>query len=144
MDYRAAMQISAVGMNLEKARLEVAAMNLANMHVSQAPGTAPFSPMRVIAKANAASFQNLIDASRGSDLAPLQVALVPTQTPDRLEHDPGHPHADAKGYVRYPGINHAHEMLTAMSAMRAYEANVAAANMAKTMATRALEIGGQS
>jgi flagellar basal-body rod protein FlgC len=58
--------------------------------------------------------------------------------------DPGHPQADARGYVSYPGVDPATEMMTMLSASRAYEANVVAMNTARAMAVKALEIGGAS
>jgi flagellar basal-body rod protein FlgC len=60
----------------------------------------------------------------------------------RKVHDPGHPMADAQGFVAYPAVDAATEMVTLMSATRAYEANVAAMNAARTMALKALDIGG--
>jgi flagellar basal-body rod protein FlgC len=144
MDYRAALQISAVGMAIEKTRLDVAALNLANMHVSQAPGAKGFSPMKVLVQAQPLGFAQWLDTAGAETGVLPAVSLVPSGAPGRLERDPGHPHADAQGFVHYPGVDHAQEMLTALTAMRAYEANIAAANMAKTMAARALELGAQS
>jgi flagellar basal-body rod protein FlgC len=59
-------------------------------------------------------------------------------------HEPGHPLADEKGFVSYPGVDPAMEMVTLLDATRAYEANVAAMNMARAMSLKALEIGGNS
>ena len=62
----------------------------------------------------------------------------------RLVHEPGHPLADSRGLVSYPGVDPATEMVTLMSASRAYEANVAAMNTARNLALKALDIGGTS
>ena len=78
--------------------------------------------------------------SRGAEV----VGTRPVNTPPRLVHDPGHPYADERGFVSYPGINPVSEMVGLMEAARAYEANVRALNAAKSMALRALEIGRQS
>jgi flagellar basal-body rod protein FlgC len=144
MDYRAVFQVSAAGMDFEKQRLETATLNLANMHATSVPGTAGFKPMRAVAAPLSLDFARLLDGA-ASDLSGLSrpVATVSLDTPPRLVHEPGHPHADDKGIVRYPGVDQAREMLTAMTALRAYEANVAAASLARAMAARALEIGGQ-
>jgi flagellar basal-body rod protein FlgC len=64
--------------------------------------------------------------------------------PPRLVYEPSHPDADAKGFVAYPGINPVAEMINLITTMRAYEANVTAMNAAKTMAMKALDIGGRS
>jgi flagellar basal-body rod protein FlgC len=56
-------------------------------------------------------------------------------------YDPGHPDADAAGYVSYPNINVVDEMVNLLNAQRSYEANAAGIDAAKQMALRALEIG---
>ena len=65
-----------------------------------------------------------------------------TSAQPRLVSEPGHPYADANGMVRYPGVNHLEQMMVITEALRAYEANVAAMQAAKSMAARALDIGG--
>lgn len=145
MDYAQVFEISSSGMHVQKTRLEVAAHNLANVNtVNQVDGK-PYQPMRVVSSATAkterASFGAVMDDSKR--LSGAAVAVVPdfSVTP-RVVHEPGHPNADANGMVRYPGVNHLDQMMTITEALRAYEANVAALQAAKTMAARALEIGG--
>ena len=60
--------------------------------------------------------------------------LVPTYEPD-------HPDANEEGYVMYPNVNTAQEMIDMLGASRAYEANVTAFNAVKAMALKALDIG---
>jgi len=68
--------------------------------------------------------------------------VQPVDGAPRLVYEPGHPDADTKGFVAYPDVNPVSEMVELMTVTRAYEANVRAMNMAKTMALKALEIGG--
>ena len=147
MDYRAILEVGAAGMAVERKRLEVATLNLANMHHSVAPGTTGYQPLRVVAKAASQDFASLMQQPyapySANSAGPVQLALVPTNTSVRLVRDPGHPHADDKGMVSYPAVDQALEMVTAMAAMRAYEANIAALGIARTMTSRALEIGSQ-
>lgn len=142
MDYRAIFEVSAAGMGVEKKRLEVAALNLANMHSSAPAGTPGYVPLRVVTHAASASFGQLMQAEMTGAAAMPAVDVVATHAPQRMVQDPGHPHADAQGYVRYPGVDQATEMITAMTALRTYEANVAAMGFARAMAARALDIGG--
>ena len=143
MDYSSAFQISAAGMNLERARVEATAINLANMHVPQDGKGAVFQPLRVVARSSAVSFGASYEAlGAAQPLMPTEVRTEPTMAPPRLVHEPGHPQADAKGFVAYPGVNHLSEMVTMVSAVRAYEANVVAMNAAKAMALKALDVGG--
>lgn len=146
MDYAQVFEISSTGMHAQKMRLEVAAHNLANVNtVNQADGQ-PFQPMRVVTraamKASYASFDQVMGAQ---SLAGVSIAVVPDlDSVPRIVHEPGHPNADANGMVKYPGVNHLEQMMAITEALRAYEANVAAMQAAKTMASRALDIGGNS
>lgn len=54
---------------------------------------------------------------------------------------PGHPDADANGYIRSSNVNAMVDMADAVMAQRAYEANLAVVNITRAMASRATEIG---
>lgn len=160
MDYFAAFAISASGMTVEKTRLDITALNLANVHSTRAGGKL-YEPLTVISgPRRAGQFEQLMSGyaagaqAPGASLATLAarlptfgaevVAVRPTGLAPRLVHEPGHPDADARGFVAYPAVHPLKEMLTIISATRAYEANLSALNAARTMAQRALEIGGNS
>jgi flagellar basal-body rod protein FlgC len=61
----------------------------------------------------------------------------------RTVHDPSHPQADESGMVRYPKIDLAQEMTGLLVSSRAYEANVRAFNVLRSMTLKGLEIGGR-
>jgi flagellar basal-body rod protein FlgC len=151
MDYSKAFAISAAGMSFERTRVEIAAMNLANANTVQGPGAA-YQPLRVVAlgASTGADFGRAVarelDGVEGSHagFAMPQVSIVPSNAAPRQVYEPGNPLADAKGYVSYAGVDSAAEMVAMMSAMRSYEANVAAMNMSKTLALKALNIGGSA
>lgn len=139
MPYFDSFAISAAGMDVERLRVDVAAMNMANANVALDASGAGFSPMQVVVKqpraaAESAAFTHWLQAPTAS------VERLPDSP--RQVQEPGHPLADAQGFVRYPAVDHTREMLTVMGAMRAYEANVAALNMTRMMALKALDIGG--
>ena len=54
---------------------------------------------------------------------------------------PGHPDADANGYIRSSNVNAMVDMADAIMAQRAYEANLALINISRSMASKATEIG---
>jgi len=139
MDYLAAFEISSTGMNIERLRLDTTALNIANAHTTRSADGTLFKPMRVVATPRF----SLIDTGGAYQAAGVQVAEVKAsdQAP-RMVFDPGHPDADEKGFVAYPDINPVAETVRLITATRAYEANVRALNAAKTMALKALEIGG--
>lgn len=68
------------------------------------------------------------------------VGVAPEATEFRVVHDPGHPDADAEGYVLLPNVNPITEMVDLITASRAYEANVSAVQSAKDMFNKALDI----
>ncbi|HYF20763.1 MAG TPA: flagellar basal body rod C-terminal domain-containing protein [Ramlibacter sp.] len=131
MDYLQSLAVSAAGMSLERTRVEAATRNLAFAHTPQA-ASGGFQPQRVVLRAG---WTEALTAA-----AP-QVQLEPSAVPPRLVLEPGHPLADERGFVAYPGVDVATEMVTLMSASRGYEANVAALNTARSMALRTLDIG---
>jgi flagellar basal-body rod protein FlgC len=146
MDSNSTFAISAAGMALERTRVEVAALNLANAHTTQAAGQAGFAPLRVVAQAApAGAFAALMQnpQTAGAALAP-EFRVEPTGAAPKMVHEPGHPLADAHGFVSYPAVDTATEMVSLLGATRAYEANVAAMNTTRTLALKALDIGGQS
>ncbi|TFY97085.1 flagellar basal body rod protein FlgC [Ramlibacter humi] len=141
MDYLRSFAVSAAGMALERTRVEVAAMNLAHANVVQDPAAPAYQPLHVVARAaQPGAFGSLVES--GLEAASLPAAEVePAAIAPRLVQEPGHPLANEQGLVAYPAVDAATEMVSMMSATRAYEANVAALNTARTLALKTLEIG---
>lgn len=135
MDYVRMFAVSGAGMTMERTRVEVAAANLAHAQTAHHPAAAGYQPMRVVAQPLPASFPDLL-----AGIGP-HVALEPATVAPRLVQDPGHPLANDQGFVAYPGVDPAAEMVSLMSAMRSYEANVAAMNTARALALKTLDIG---
>ena len=69
------------------------------------------------------------------------VGITQDQRAFNLKYEPNHPDANAEGYVAYPNVNVTEEMVDMIEARRSFEANIAAFNVAKAMALRALELG---
>ena len=143
MDYFRTTEISAAGMAAQKARIEAATLNLANMNTSSAPGTPGYRPVMALIHAVSTPFAQALRGGAGSLLAPKAELVAQNTGPARIVYEPGHPHADANGMVAYPAVDSTQEMMTVMTALRAYEANLAALQATKTLAARALEIGAQ-
>src|SRR4029077_8521153 len=60
--------------------------------------------------------------------------------PPKLKYEPGHPDADAQGFVHYPAVDMTSEFVDALEATRAYEANIGVIEVSKNMADQALRI----
>ena len=137
MDFSSVFDISAAGMNFERMRLEVTATNLANAQTSGAA----FRPLRAVATSG---LPEAFDLRLASLLPrPVDVTVVPSSAAPRMVLDPGHPDADARGFVAYPDVSPVSEMVRLVEIGRAYEANVRALGMARTMALKALDIGSE-
>lgn len=135
MDYRSSFAVSAAGMGVERLRLEAAALNLAHANQAQAPG-AGFVPVRVSARPG---FGGLVDGAL--PFASPDARLETMDVAPRRVREVGHPLADAEGFVSYPAVDPAAEMVSLLAASRAYEANLAAMGMARTLALKVLELG---
>jgi flagellar basal-body rod protein FlgC len=143
MDYFAAFAISGSGMAVEKLRLDVTAVNIANVNSSRGADGTLFRPLRVVTSMRQDPRFEATLRAYGVPLGGVQVDEIrPTDAPPRVLYEPGHPDADELGYVSVPGINPVSEMVSLIVATRSYQANVVAMNAAKFMAQRALEIGG--
>lgn len=149
MDQARLFAISAAGMTVERTRVEVATLNLANATTVQGAEGVSYQPLHVVARTalgGAPSFaarveEGMEEAGLAAVALP-QASVEPTGAAPRRVHDPGNPFADARGDVAYPGVDTATEMVTLMGALRAYEANVAAMNITRSMLLKTLEIGG--
>lgn len=145
MNYLSTFAISASGMSVEKTRLDVTALNLANVHSTRTADGNAFVPLQVISSAKqGAPFASYLSAANAQAAGAKVVDVRAKSAAPRMVYEPGHPDADAKGFVGYPGVDPVGEMVNLISALRAYEANVAAFNAAKTMALKALELGGNT
>lgn len=120
--------ISSAGMAFEQLRVQTVAVNLANSSST----LGGFQPLEAVA----VSFDSVLGELKG----PVGTVVSKSVLPRRV-YDPAHPHADAEGFVSFPDVNPVDEMSILLSASRAYEANVAAFNIAKAMAQSALRIG---
>jgi flagellar basal-body rod protein FlgC len=140
MDYYNSFAISAAGLAVEKLRLETAALNLANADATAAPGTEAYKAMTVLNTPDG-SFSHYLSADGLSGTA-VNAQVVPRTEAPRMTYEPGHPHANAEGFVAHANVDSLSEMMTILRATRAYEANIKAINAAKAMALHALDIGG--
>ena len=143
MDFFSAMDISASAMSAERTRMNLISSNLANANSTRSVEGGPYKRKDAVFTATplAGTFSNALNQAN-SRLARVDVSgIVEDSAPPRLQYDPTHPDADAKGYVALPNVNVIEEMADMISASRTYEANVTAAQASKNMAMKTLEIG---
>lgn len=121
------------GLVAQRQRLNTIAENVANQQTTRdADGNvAPFQRR----------FVSFAAENKGNEAAGVKFEVQrDTTTPPRLVHEPGHPDANAEGYVSYPNINLVTEFVNALEASRAYEANIASFSTTQRIGEMALKI----
>jgi flagellar basal-body rod protein FlgC len=140
------LEISASGLTAERLRMDVTAENLANAQTTRGANGQPYRRKEVVLQETPGSFGASLSAAMGGadkgSSGGVQVAGIvqDTTTPLKRVYDPGHPDADAQGYVSMPNVDTVTEMVDLISAQRAYEANVTAMQSAKQMFSRTLDL----
>jgi flagellar basal-body rod protein FlgC len=139
------LEISASGLTAERLRMDVTAENLANAQTTKGANGQPYRRKEVVLQEAPGSFGATLSKAMGGGSASngggVQVAgVVEDSTPLKRVYDPGHPDADAQGYVSMPNVDTVTEMVDLISASRSYEANVTAMNAAKQMFAHTLEL----
>jgi len=129
--------VSASGIYAQRVRMDVIANNIANADSTRTAQGGPYRRQRV-------AFRAAYDQVAGNKVIPAGVSVenvTEDPTDYRQVYDPGHPDADANGYVRMPNVNVVEEMVDMISATRAYEANVTVMNATKSMISSGIDLG---
>jgi len=126
MEMSKALTISAFGMEAQTARLQVIAENLANQNTTgSTPGAAAYRRKTV-------TFANEMDRAAGTNVVKVkEIGVDKSDLP--LRYDPGHPAADANGYVRTPNVNSFLEVMDMREAQGSYNANLAVMQVTRGM-----------
>jgi flagellar basal-body rod protein FlgC len=137
-----AIDTAASGLSAERLRMDVTAENLANAQTTRGADGQPYRRKVVALEQAGGGFGASLDgALKGASNGGVRVAgITQDATPNRLVYDPGHPDADARGYVSMPNVQPVTEMVDLISASRGYEANVTVMQTAKQMFAKTLEI----
>jgi flagellar basal-body rod protein FlgC len=155
------LRVSATGMSSQRVKMDVVAQNIANAETTRTADGTPYrrqlerklarlqvqrsrsaSGAGGLSRTNERHLPGGLQLARqeGSEGVRVDVGRAPDASDFRVVFDPGHPDADAEGYVLLPNVNVISEMVDMITASRAYEANVSAVQAAKDMFAKALEI----
>lgn len=142
MDLFTSLKVSASGLTAQKKRMDVVSSNLANVNTTRTPEGGPYKKKSpVFTAVPVGGFDDVLKSQTVSEVKVTEV--VEDKREPQMVFDPSHPDANPDGYVAMPNINLMEEMVDMLSATRAYEANVTAISNSKSMAQRALDIGGR-
>jgi flagellar basal-body rod protein FlgC len=130
------LDVSTSALVAQRTRLNTISSNMANMSTTRNERGEP-----VPYQARYVTFQTDSNVSTAGGGSGVKVGSVEySNAPPRMKYDPGHPDADAQGYVHYPSIDMTTEFVDALEASRAYEANVGVIEVSKDIANHTLRI----
>jgi flagellar basal-body rod protein FlgC len=133
MDFFKSIGIAASGLRAQSGRMRVISENIANADsTAQRPGADPY-------RRKIPTFRSEID--RALDAQTIAMGRVrPDPSDFRTKYEPGHPAADANGYVKYPNVNSMIEMTDMREAQRSYEANLNVIGATRRMIQRTIDL----
>ena len=133
MDLAKTLAIAAAGLRVQGERMRVIAENIANADSgAAAPGADPYRRKIVL-------FAAALDEATGVELVKVAGESFDESSFER-QFDPGHPSADADGYVLLPNVDPILEMTDMRQALRTYEANLAVIEASRTMLQKTIDL----
>jgi flagellar basal-body rod protein FlgC len=130
-------------MAAQRTRAELLVENLANSETTRTAEGGPYRRKDAVftTETQVSPFSSIFQAQLSPGVEGVGVAGIvqDTREPDK-RYIPGHPDADAGGYVAFPRINPAEDMVDLMGAARGYQANVSAMSAIKDMIHRSIEL----
>jgi flagellar basal-body rod protein FlgC len=130
-------------MAAQRTRAELLVENLANAETTRTPEGGPYRRRDAVftSAPQISAFGAVFQTEVGEGINGVAVSDIVEDTgePDK-RYLPGHPDADKDGYVAFPRINPAEEMVDLMSAQRGYEGNIAAMTAIKDMLMRSIAL----
>jgi flagellar basal-body rod protein FlgC len=128
-----AVTIAGSGLQAQGDRLRVVAQNIANVDATgNTPGATPYQRKTI-------TFKNVLDKELGVETVKVSGYGV-DKTPFKKKYEPGHPAADNQGYVLYPNVENAVELVDMREAQRGYEANVNVIDVSRSMIAQTLSL----
>ena len=131
--------IAVSGLSAQRARMATAASNLANAETTRTPGGGAYRRRDpVLGVARPRPFGDHLDAA----LQRVRVERVHVDPrPGIQRFDPGHPDANAEGFVELPRVSVVEELTNVLSASRSFEANLVIIRKVREMADAAMQVG---
>ncbi|SEF62454.1 flagellar basal-body rod protein FlgC [Bryocella elongata] len=139
-----AIAVSGSALEAERQRSEVIASNMANAETTRTSAGGPFHRRQVVFASSTPRTFGMTLASLNNNAPPAGMVHVSDVVDDPaapiMRYEPGHPDADQDGYVAYPNINPAMEMVDLMGSVRAYQLNASAISAEKQMIQQSIDI----
>jgi flagellar basal-body rod protein FlgC len=143
MSLFSALSVSASGLTAQRTRAELLVENLANSETTRTPDGGPYRRKDAVFSSapQGSPFSAEFQTQMGSFSNGVEVSDIFQDTRDpEMRYQPGHPDADTNGYVAYPRMNPAEDMVDLLAATRGYDANVSAMSAVKDMIQRSIDL----
>lgn len=137
------LDVSASGMSAERVRAEVLVENIANADTTRTAEGGPYRSRRVVFQSEPldSPFSSVFGTAVQGGTEGVEVSQIVTDNgPPEMRYMPGSPDANKDGYVAYPRVNVAENMVDLVQASRAYDANVSAIASVKDMIERSIDL----
>lgn len=136
------LDLSAAGMDVQQARLSVAASNMANARTTRSADGGTYQPLEVVVTSRQGEVSAGVVTQEGAVVLPVPVVstVTPAATSPQLVYEPGHPDADERGFVRLPGVDPIASMMDLVSISRSYEANLRVFDITRSLLQRTLDM----
>ena len=140
MSLFSALSVSSSGMSAQRTRAELLVENLANSETTRTPAGGPYRRKDAVftTTSEGSPFSSVFQDQMSTGVGIAEI-IQDDREPER-RYMPGHPDADKDGYVAFPRINPAEDMVDLIGASRAYHANVAAMSAVKDMLNRSIDL----
>ncbi len=135
------LSVSASGMAAQRTRAELLVENLANAETTRTASGGPYRRKDVVFQSDSVSspFSAVFQQEMQANGVSTSEIIEDSRDPER-RYLPGHPDADANGYVAFPRVNPAEDMVDLMGSSRGYQANVAAMSAVKDMINKSIDL----
>jgi len=140
MDFLTALHVSGTALSAERVRVNLASSNLANAETTRDASGNMYRRLDPVFQSMPMGDASDISPNANGPMGVRVSSIVADSGPGRKVYSPGHPDADADGFVTFPDVNPVHEVVNLLSASRAYDANATALETLKQMAARGLDI----
>jgi flagellar basal-body rod protein FlgC len=143
MSLLSALSVSASGLTAQRTRAELLVENMANSETTRTPEGGPYRRKDTIFSSapQGSPFSAQFQKEMGYYSNGVEVSDIYVDQSDPVKrYQPGHPDADAGGYVAYPKMNPAEDMVDLMAATRGYDANVSAMSAVKDMIQKSIDL----
>ncbi len=140
MSLFSSLSVSSSGMQAQRTRAELLVQNMANAETTRTPEGGPYKRRDAVFSTDeqGSPFSAFFQEEMSTGVAVSDI--VEDNRPPERRFQPGHPDADKDGYVLFPNINPAEDMVDLMGAQRGFSANIAAMGAVKDMINRSIDL----